>query len=125
MPEWEGNESHLRALAAEVQALYPAYLGGLAAVSGAGPVSSGPRFPPNNPTALAYRVAATLPIGLVEKQWLLELGFTAGRLAAEVGLLRRERALADRPGPVGGTTGLATLARGFPDGTTKSSRRPE
>ncbi|GIW11024.1 MAG: LON peptidase substrate-binding domain-containing protein [Chloroflexi bacterium] len=45
---------------------------------------------PNDPEALAWFIAATLPLALAEKQTLLELPSTAARLASEAEILRRE-----------------------------------
>jgi len=98
LPEPAEDEAHLRALADRVRALYAAYLEDLAKVSNSEWLLLEARFLPRNPAALAYRVAAALPISLVEKQRLLELDSMGERLAAELALLRREHALAGRLG---------------------------
>lgn len=90
------DPEQLAALAAAVRDLYLDYLRGLAEV-----IPFQGRLLPEDPTALAYRVAATLPIDPLEKQRLLELDWTSQRLTAEIGLLRREQALADRVGYLG------------------------
>jgi Lon protease-like protein len=98
LPEPAENEAHLRALADWVRALYVIYLEDLAKASNLEWLLLEARFLPKNPAALAYRVAAALPISPVEKQRLLELDSMAERLAAELVLLRREQALAGRLG---------------------------
>ncbi len=48
---------------------------------------------PGDPTELSYLTAGAMLLALRERQALLELGDTAGRLRAEVSLLRREQLL--------------------------------
>ncbi len=98
LPEWPEDDAGLRALADQVRRLYKAYFQGLARVARSDRFAIELRFIPDEPAALAYWVAATLPVSLVEKQRLLELDHTGRRLAAELSLLRREQALADRLG---------------------------
>ena len=90
------DPKQLAALAAAVRDLYLDYLRGLAEV-----VPFDGKFLPEDPGALAHWVAATLPIDPLEKQRLLELDWASQRLTAEIGLLRREQALADRVGYLG------------------------
>ena len=48
---------------------------------------------PDDPRVVSYLVAAAVILDVPERQQLLEEPTTAGRLAAEVGLLKRERGL--------------------------------
>lgn len=50
---------------------------------------------PDDPRVVSYLVAAAMVLEIPERQALLEQPTTAGRLEAELGLLRRERALID------------------------------
>lgn len=50
---------------------------------------------PDDPRVVSYLVAAAMVLEIPERQALLEQPTTAGRLEAELGLLRRERTLID------------------------------
>jgi Lon protease-like protein len=80
----DGAEVHR--LAAEVERAWADYREALG--------SSGDESP-DGARALSYLVAAGTVLDLGEKQRLLEAGDTAGRLRAELALLRRESALLD------------------------------
>mgnify|MGYP003877225115 CR=1 FL=1 len=97
LPDRPEDPGPLAALARQLRDLYLGYLRGLA-----GFIPFEGKLLPEDPADLAYRVAAALPIDPAEKQRLLELDRAGQRLAAEVRLLRRERALADRLGYLGG-----------------------
>jgi Lon protease-like protein len=56
---------------------------------------------PERADQLAYLAAAAVQVELPEQQRLLELDTTAGRVAATLGMLRRESALMRRLGTVG------------------------
>lgn len=98
LPELPEDADYLRTLADEVRTRYAGYFQGLARMAPAGWPPAALASAPDDPAAFAYWVAATLPIGLGEKQRLLELDHAGRRLAAELSLLRREQALADRLG---------------------------
>jgi hypothetical protein len=63
------------------------------------PEPTTPPAPPSDPLRLSYWVASTLHVHPRERQQLLEMDDVAGRLQAELDLLRRENRAA--PGTIG------------------------
>jgi uncharacterized protein len=89
LPERDGDAEQVGALAASVRASYAAYLER---------VGGRPELAPDpdraaGPAELSWSVAAAMVLDLPDRQALLERPDTVRRLAAELALLRRERAL--------------------------------
>jgi Lon protease-like protein len=88
LPEQRGPEGDVERLGPRVLAAFRAYLRGL----GNDP-SGGADQLPDDPIVLSHLVAATTVLDLDDRQRLLATPDTAGRLRAELALLRREVAL--------------------------------
>jgi len=86
LPELRGPEGDAERLGPRVLAAFRAYLRGLSQTSAAEQL-------PEDPLVLSHLVAATAMLTLDDRQRLLATPDTAGRLRAELALLRREVAL--------------------------------